>query len=75
MPLNKETIEKIIGQIDEGLAIRIIDTGATRQELMEAYGWFIDSQGMKAAGHHRPAGKVVEVCEILESGQVPRERD
>lgn len=72
-PLTREQITSVTGPLDEELVVRIIDSGATLEELTEAHGWFIDSYAMKEAGHHRPTGKVVEVCEILETGEVPRE--
>ncbi len=71
--LTRSEVEAIAGKLDEDLIVQIIDSGASAEELTEAFGWFTDSYGMKDAGHHRPTGKVVELCEILESTQTPDE--
>jgi len=68
--LTRTDIHKIVGPLDEELIIQILDTGATAEELTEAFGWFSDSFGMKNAGHHRPVGQIVRLCEILETAQL-----
>ena len=71
--LTRTEIHKIAGPLDEELIIQILDTGATAKELTEAFGWFSDSIGMKDAGHHRPAGQIIRLCEILETAQLADE--
>ena len=71
--LTRESIEAITGSLDDELIIQIIDTGASEAELVEAFGWFQDSIGMKAAGHHRPTGLVPSLCEILETSKTPND--
>jgi hypothetical protein len=73
--LTHKQITDITGPLDEELIVRIIDSGARLEEVTEAHGWFVDSRAMGKARHRRPAGKVLEVCEILETGWVPREPD
>jgi hypothetical protein len=73
VPLTHKQITDITGSLDDDLIVRIIDSGATLEDLVEAHGWFVDSRAMGKARHHRPAGKVAQVCEILETGWVPRE--
>ena len=68
--LNRQQIENITGKLDDELIVMILDTGATVDEVTEAFGWFSDSYGMKEAGHHRPGGTVTRICEILELGQL-----
>jgi len=73
--LTRRQITDIAGNLDDDLIARIIATGATPEEVGEAHGWFVDSYTMGKTRHHRPAGKVAEVCQILEMGQVPQERE
>lgn len=73
--LTRKQITDITGDLDEGLIVRIIDSGATLDEVSQAHGWFVDSYTMGKTRHHRPAGKVAEVCEILEMGWVPQEEE
>ena len=71
--LTRAEIQTIAGPLDDELVIQILETGATADELTEAFGWFSDSYGMKDAGHHRPTGRVVRLCEILETAQTADE--
>ena len=67
--LTRVQIEAITGRLEEDLIVQILDTGASEAEVAEAFGWFSDSYGMKAAGHHRPTGRVPKICEILETSR------
>jgi len=46
-----------------------------RQLLDEAQALHIYGHAVKQAGHHLPGAKVVDIREMLETGQVPREQD
>ena len=69
--LTREKIETITGRLENDLIVEILNTGASEAEVAEAFGWFSDSIGMKAAGHHRPTGRVPKICEILETSRAP----
>lgn len=73
--LTRKDVTGITGELDDDLIARIIASGATLDEVGQAHGWFIDSYAMGRTRHHRPTGKVAEVCEILEMGWAPRERE
>ena len=73
--LTHTQITGITGNLDDDQIARVIATGATLEEVSEAHGWFVDSYTMGKTRHHRPGGKVAEVCEILESGWVPQEKE
>ncbi len=75
MPLTRQDIIEVVGPLDEDLIVRIIDSGATYADVTEAHGWFVDSRSMGKARHHRPAGKVTEVCNILEEGWTPHDAE
>lgn len=68
--LTRTEIQTIAGLLDDDLIVQILETGATAEEFVEAFGWFSDSYGMTDAGHHRPTGRVVRLCEILETVQL-----
>lgn len=76
MPVvTRSEIQQITGHIDEDLVIGIVDTGATATQLTEAFGWFMNSDAMREAGHRRPDEAVSRLIDILESTETPDERE
>lgn len=66
-------IRRIIGSADAELVTDIINTGATAQEVAEAFEW-LQADDYMGAQMHKKAGSVVRaVYELLDERQQPDE--
>jgi hypothetical protein len=61
--VRKADMDEIVGWLDDNMAAAIIATGATRDELMEAYGWLTADDAL----HRAPHGTVARLRELLEA--------
>ncbi len=64
-------IREIVGEIDPGTTASIIATGATREDVLEAYFWLSADDSLHRELHRMPRGTVAKVYEILEAEIVP----
>lgn len=79
MPLNREQIIRTVGDVDDVTVAEIIATGATAEELAEAYAWLANDEPLLNSGKSLPAGRVGRLATILvaleeekiEPGSVP----
>jgi hypothetical protein len=55
---------------DETLIVRIMETGASKQDIAEAVGWLTNDDVMAAARRHRPTGLADKVFEILDAARI-----
>lgn len=64
-PLTRDDLEAVLGPIDDEKAAAILATGASQEELVEAWTWAAgDSEPLAAAGKSL-TGRVADVYEIL----------
>jgi len=59
-------IVAILGRIDDGLLMRILETGASAAEILEAYTWASANDQIGTDLAHRPRGPAAQVLGILE---------
>jgi len=71
--VGKADIDEIVGQLDDALVAAVIATGASREELIEAYAWLTADDALHRDLHHAPQGRVAEICELLEAEIAPPE--
>jgi hypothetical protein len=76
--LTREDIIKTAGVHDETLIVRIMETGASKEDIADAVGWLTNDEAMAEARRHRPTGLADQVFDILDAariddGDVPRE--
>jgi hypothetical protein len=71
--LTKEDLDEIVGRLDDAVAAAIIATGASREELLEAYAWLTADDAMHRRLHRAPHGTIAELCDLLEAEIVPPE--
>lgn len=64
-------IGEIVGELDAAAIESIIATGATREEVLEAYAWLSADDSLHRELHHVPHGTVARVYEILEAEMAP----
>ena len=71
--VSKEDIDEIVGRLDDAAAAAIMATGASRDELMEAYAWLTADDALRRRLHHAPHGTVAWLCELLAAEMEPPE--
>jgi hypothetical protein len=63
------------GPLDADLIARIVATGASEAQLLEAKAWMAADHYMGPAGKPPPTGAVKEVCELIEGAEADFEED
>jgi hypothetical protein len=63
--LTRACITSVLGQVDDHLAVEIIGTGATPDELIAAKAWLSNDEAMINAGHHVATGRVGALVRIM----------
>lgn len=71
--LTRSEIERIAGPLDDGLVVEILATGATSEEMAEAFEWLYADDAMARDLHREPVGRVGVLCEILSRGALDDE--
>jgi hypothetical protein len=60
-----EEIVRIVGPLDDAAVMRIIETGASPAEVLEAFTWTTADDQIGTELERGPHGVVAQVCEIL----------
>jgi hypothetical protein len=63
--LTRKDVVSLFGDLDDVVVADIIATGATAQELAEAYAWLANDEPLMNAGRPLPAGRVAQLVDIL----------
>jgi hypothetical protein len=71
--VTKEDIEEIVGRLEDATMAAIIATGASKDELLEAYAWLTADDAQHRRLHSVPHGTVAWLCAILEAELAPPE--
>lgn len=66
MTMTREDVIHVLGPVDESLIVEVLATGASTEELEEAFVWLNADDVLGRQLHRQPSGKVAELCEILE---------
>ena len=66
MTMTREDVIRVLGPVDESLIVEVLATGASMEELQEAFAWLNADDVLGPQLRRQPAGKVAELCEILE---------
>ena len=74
MTMTREDVVLVLGPVDEALIVEIIATGASREELEEAFAWLHADDVIGRQLRRQPTGKVAELCEILEAEEEEPDR-
>lgn len=65
--MKAEEITAILGPVDESLIAEIHQTGATGEELAEAWAWVNADEALLNEGRPHPIGRVAELVDLLEA--------
>ncbi|ESR24905.1 hypothetical protein [Lutibaculum baratangense] len=65
MTLTRSEVTEVLGPVGNTLAADIIATGATRQELLEAWMWVNSDEALVGEGRELPRGRVAQLADLL----------
>ena len=65
MALTRERVAAVLGPVDDVLVAQIIGTGASEDELIEAYAWIAAEDALMNEGRPFPAGRVGNLVRLL----------
>jgi len=63
--LTADAVRKIAGQLDENQVIEILNTGASEEELVEAFEWLYADDALSKSRHHAPDSRIALLRDIL----------
>ncbi len=66
-PATAAEIVEILGPLEDDLLARILSTGATPAEVLEAFTWATADDQIGTELEHRPRGAAARVYDILKS--------
>jgi hypothetical protein len=64
--LTHEDVRVVLGPIDDSLVAEIVATGASREELAEAYAWVTNDEALMNMGRPLASSRVGRLIDILE---------
>jgi hypothetical protein len=72
-PVTASEIRAVIGAVEDGTILRILEIGPTKEEVIEAREW-LDADDYLQRVHHRPlSGRAAAVFAVLDSDQPERQ--
>lgn len=66
MSMTRDEIISVLGPADEALVVEIAATGATVEELREAWAWLHGDEALMGEGRPMPGTRVAALIELLE---------
>ena len=69
MTMTREDVIAILGPVEDDLIVAVLATGATAEELEEAFGWLNEDDVLGRQLHRQPSGRVAELCNILQPAE------
>ncbi len=69
MTMTREDVIRVLGPVDDDVIVAVLATGATMEELEEAFVWLNADDVLGRQLHRQPSGRVAELCEILQPAE------
>lgn len=66
MPITREEIVSVLGPADETLIAEIVASGASIEELREAWAWLYGDEALMGEGRPLPGTRVAELIDLLD---------
>jgi hypothetical protein len=73
MSLSASDVVGVLGPVDETLIAKLVATGASQEELAEAWAWINNDEALMGEGRHLPSGKVAELADLIASEDLEAE--
>ncbi|MFC7399986.1 hypothetical protein ACFQU1_22550 [Chelatococcus sp. GCM10030263] len=65
MHLTKTDVVAVLGPVDDAFIADLVATGATTEELTQAWAWVNSDEALMGEGRPLPSGKVAELVDLL----------
>jgi len=69
MPMTREEIVSVLGPTDETLIADILSTGASVEDLREAWGWLNEDEALMGEGRPLPGTRVADLIDLLDADE------
>jgi hypothetical protein len=66
MAMTREDVVSVLGPVDEVTIAEIIQTGASVDELREAWAWAFGDEALMSEGRRLPGTKVAALIDLIE---------
>lgn len=73
MTITREDVGAILGPTDDTLVNDLVLTGATREELAEAWAWVNSDEALLNEGRPPPSGRVAQLIDLLSAADEEEE--
>ena len=67
--LTHEDVRVVLGPVDDSLVAEIVATGASQEELAEAYAWVTNDEALMNIGRPLASSRVGRLIDILEPAE------
>jgi|1186.fasta_scaffold277742_1 hypothetical protein len=67
LTLTADDVRAVLGPVDDSLVAEVLATGASREELVEAYAWITNDEAPMNVGRPLASGRVAQLIDVLEA--------
>jgi hypothetical protein len=67
LTLTADDVRAVLGPVDDSLVAEVLATGASREELVEAYAWITNDEAPVNVGWPLASGRVAQLIDVLEA--------
>jgi hypothetical protein len=67
LTLTADDVRAVLGPVDDSLVAEVLATGASREELVEAYAWITNDEAPVNVGRPLASGRVAQLIDVLEA--------
>lgn len=73
-PLTRKDVQSVLGPSDDTMVAEIAATGASLEELEQAWAWVNSDEALINEGRSLPSGRIAELIELLAVHDVGEEQ-
>lgn len=74
-PLTRKAIQSVLGPSDDTMVAEIAATGASLEELQQAWAWVNSDEALINEGRPLPSGRIAELIGLLVAHDVEEEQE
>lgn len=66
MAMTRDEVVSVLGPVDEAMVAEIIATGASAEELREAWAWLNEDEALMGEGRPLPGTRIAALIDLLD---------